>query len=70
MENTRENVIKLLQAMADNRWSISQYAKERGDNDMADRDARECFIYEKVIEILVDDDYFNKLYQVYFKDGE
>ena len=70
MENTRENVVKLLQAMAENAHFIADSHKDQ-DPEFASMMRRAAIDREQAIWLLTDVKFFNDIWDSYIgKEGE
>lgn len=72
MKNTRENVIKLLDAMLENRLDLIQSEEARGgkDTEFIANETAEMSILWNVREILRDNCYFQGMAHIYLKEDE
>jgi hypothetical protein len=69
MENTRENVVKLLQAMAENAHLVADFHKD--DPEFASLMRTEAICREQAIWLLTDVKFFNSIWDSYIgKEGE
>lgn len=70
MENTRENLVKLLKAMAENAHLIADSHKDQ-DPEFASMMRRHAIDREQFIWMLTDEKFFNSIWDSYIgKEGE
>lgn len=66
MENTRENVVKLLRAMADNNHSLADSYKD--DPEFSSLMRIQAIDYEVAIWLLTEPEYFNDIWKIHMKE--
>lgn len=70
MENTKENVVKLLSVMVDSAHVLADHLKEEKP-EFASLKIRQAISYQEALWLLTDDKFFNTLWEIYFrKEGE
>ena len=62
MRNTKENILKLLEAMEETSLNVSRDVENKV---LADKLAREAITYRSCIWLLTDKKYFNELCEIY-----
>ena len=67
MKNTKENVIKLLQEVMRNSSLAEEYSEEKGDEKVATYCRGEKVALLFAISLLQDNEYFTRVYKMYFK---
>ena len=66
MTNSKKNVVRVLQAIADNNTELWKMARRNdGHKDLEDRYLREIMTLEKAIDLLTDRKYFNDIAAIY-----
>lgn len=65
MTNSKKNVVRVLQAIADNNMELWKMARNDGHKDLEDRYLREIMTLEKAIDLLTDKKYFNEIAAIY-----
>ena len=65
MKNTKSNVIRVIKAMADNKYQVMEVANHFNEKEMARDTLREIMILEDVLQLFADTDYFNKIADIY-----
>ena len=65
VQNTRKNVIALLNAKRDSLYRIARYNKKEGNEEWYSKHMREVCIMQEAIWLLEDKEYFNKIWNIY-----
>lgn len=67
MENTRENLVKLLSAMIDSAHVLADQFKEE-DPELANLKIRQAINYQEAFWLITDEKYFNDIWNIYFRE--
>ena len=65
MEQTKDNILKVLKAMEDNAVKTSILLREAGDKEYADKRARDSLAYNEVIWLFENKQYFDRVASIY-----
>lgn len=65
IRNTKENVLKLLEAQSKSAWNRAKYAKEDGRMDVYRKEMSIMGEIESAIRLLTNQDYFQDIWNIY-----
>lgn len=65
MTNSKKNVVRVLQAIADNEWELWKMAREEDNKELQDRYLQRMMAMKKAIDLLTDKKYFNDIAAIY-----